>query len=60
MIYAVYYFNTQLNLAGLITRVMYFGYMSIGCIVLALITGAAGFLASFVFVRKIYSLIMHE
>ena len=60
MMYAIYYFNSELNLISFTTKVMYFGYMSLGCIVFALITGAAGFFASFMFVRKIYSLIKQE
>ena len=59
-IYAIYYFSFQLNLTDFTSTVMYYGYMSIGCIVFALITGSMGFFCSFLFVRKIYSLIKQE
>jgi transmembrane 9 superfamily protein 2/4 len=60
LIYAWYYYKFQLDLISFTSTVMYFGYMTLGCIVFGLITGAIGFFASFMFVRKIYSLIKQE
>lgn len=59
-VYAIYYYEFQLSISDFTSTVMYYGYMSVGCIVFALITGSMGFFCSFIFVRKIYSLIKQE
>lgn len=59
-VYAVYYYFFDLSITRFSSIVLYFGYMAIGAMLFSLVTGAVGFLASFVFVRKIYSVIKLE
>ena len=60
LVYAVYYYFSELSIEMFSSSVIYFGYMAIASLMFFLITGAIGFLASFVFVRKIYSMIKLE
>ena len=60
LVYAVYYYFNELSIEMFSSSVIYFGYMAIASLMFFLITGAIGFLASFVFVRKIYSMIKLE
>jgi len=53
-LYSVLYFNTRLNIEKTVSTMLYFGYMFIVSVVLALMTGAVGLISSFVFVRGIY------
>jgi len=53
-LYAWLYYRTRMNIAHYMGTLMYFGYMLIGSLTFALITGAIGFVASFFFVRAIY------
>lgn len=55
-LYAVFYF-TQLDIVRFSSSFLYFGLMGIACFTLFLFCGTVGFLASFIFVRKIYALI---
>jgi transmembrane 9 superfamily member 2/4 len=55
--YSVYYFFADLKLAGFVSTVLFFAYSLIGCLVYGLITGSIGYLASLLFVRRIYSAI---
>jgi len=55
--YAVFYYFTQLEISRFSSTMLYFGYMTSICIAFFLICGSVGFLATFIFVRKIYSLI---
>jgi len=55
--YSILYYLTELNFTRVSSVVLYFGYMLLGSMAFALITGTAGFLATFSFVRAIYSLI---
>ena len=57
LVYAVVYYVRDLSITRLSSTVLYFGYMMIGSAVLFLVTGTVGFFCSFVFIRKIYSLI---
>jgi transmembrane 9 superfamily protein 2/4 len=52
----IYYF-TELWLIRLSSMVLYFGYMSLVSAAFALATGSIGFLATFLFLRKIFSVI---
>lgn len=54
--YCVIYFN-RLDLTGAASTVLYFGYSAIIVILVFLLTGTAGFLACFWFVRKIYGVV---
>eukprot|EP00316_Scyphosphaera_apsteinii_P020015 CAMPEP_0119308604 /NCGR_PEP_ID=MMETSP1333-20130426/11553_1 /TAXON_ID=418940 /ORGANISM="Scyphosphaera apsteinii, Strain RCC1455" /LENGTH=629 /DNA_ID=CAMNT_0007312415 /DNA_START=21 /DNA_END=1910 /DNA_ORIENTATION=- len=53
--YSVVYFFTQLELAGFVPVLLYFGYMAITSMLFCLITGTVGFLSSWWFVWKIYA-----
>ena len=55
--YALIYYVKELNITRFSSTVLYFGYMMIGSGVFFLVTGTFGFIASFLFVRRIYSLI---
>jgi len=55
--YSVVYFLTELNLTRVSSLVLYFGYMFLGSCAFALVTGTIGFLATFTFIRTIYTLI---
>lgn len=57
LIYTIYYYFAHLKIDGFVSTLMYFGYSIMGCIVYGLITGAIGFLASYVFVLRIYGAI---
>ena len=58
--YSVIYFLTELELTRLSSIVLYFGYMLLASGAYALVTGAIGFWATFIFARTIYSLIKVE
>jgi transmembrane 9 superfamily protein 2/4 len=53
-LYATLYYRTRMNIAHYVGTLLYFGYMLIGSLTFALVTGAIGFVASFFFVRAIY------
>lgn len=57
LFYSIFYFFTYLKVAGFVSAVLFFAYSLIGCLVYGLITGSIGFLASLLFVRRIYSAI---
>uniref|UniRef100_A0A183SY76 Transmembrane 9 superfamily member n=1 Tax=Schistocephalus solidus TaxID=70667 RepID=A0A183SY76_SCHSO len=54
-LYSIYYFIFKTRMFGLFQTVFYFGYMAFFCVALGCMCGAVGYLASSVFVRKIYS-----
>ncbi|RNF26181.1 putative endosomal integral membrane protein [Trypanosoma conorhini] len=54
-IYSVFYYFYHSTLRGLLSAVLFFGYMGMVAYTLCLLSGAVGFLASFFFVRIIYS-----
>ena len=56
-LYSLVYYFSELRLTRLSSVVLYFGYMSLVSVAFTLLTGAIGFLATFVFIRKIYGLI---
>ena len=56
-LYAVVYYFRDLSITRVSSTVLYFGYMMMGSAVFFLVTGTVGFISSFVFIRKIYSLI---
>lgn len=57
LIYSVFYYFTSLELQGFVPMLMFFGYSLMGTFIYGLITGTIGFLASYVFVLRIYSAI---
>ena len=58
--YAVVYWFLKLQVMRFSSIVLYFGYMLIGSVAYALITGTIGFFATFIFIRTIFSLIKLE
>ena len=56
---AIYYF-LQLHINRFSSTVLYFGYMLIGSIIYALITGSVGFLSTFIFLKKIFSMVKSD
>merc|ERR1712107_472165 len=54
-LYSILYFHSRLQIEKLVSTILYFGYMSIMSILFFLLTGSIGTLASFVFVKIIYS-----
>lgn len=57
LMYSVYYYFSTLDLKGFVPMLMFFTYSLMGSIVYGLITGTIGFLASYVFVMRIYGAI---
>jgi transmembrane 9 superfamily protein 2/4 len=55
-LYCIFYYTSRLEIsdAGLVSKVMYFGYMGMVAVVISLVAGAAGFLATFYFLRTLY------
>jgi len=53
-IYSIRYFLT-LETTKTVTTMLFFGYMGLCCFAFALLTGTLGFLATLLFVRKIYA-----
>uniref|UniRef100_A0A7S1NLI2 Transmembrane 9 superfamily member n=1 Tax=Eutreptiella gymnastica TaxID=73025 RepID=A0A7S1NLI2_9EUGL len=54
-LYSVFYFCTTLRINSFWSAFLYFGWMSVMSYTFMVLTGTIGFLATFVFVRKIYS-----
>lgn len=54
-LYSILYFCTKLDITPFSSSVLYFGYMFLVSIAFFLLTGTIGHLATFKFVRKIYS-----
>ncbi|KNH03931.1 hypothetical protein XU18_4739 [Perkinsela sp. CCAP 1560/4] len=54
-LYSCYYYATALPMHQISSALVYFGYMSLLSLLLALCTGTIGFFASFQFVRYIYA-----
>ncbi|XP_058392833.1 transmembrane 9 superfamily member 2-like isoform X5 [Diceros bicornis minor] len=55
--YAVYYFFTKLQITGITSTILYFGYTMIMVLIFFLFTGTIGFFSCFWFVTKIYSVL---
>ncbi|KAJ4358116.1 uncharacterized protein N0V89_002695 [Didymosphaeria variabile] len=53
--YLVYYFYTKLHISGFISSMLFFAYGALACVVYGLLVGTIGFVASYVFVRRIYA-----
>ncbi|CRG97227.1 endomembrane protein 70, putative [Plasmodium gallinaceum] len=54
-LYSIYYFFFKLNISSFAETFIYFAYSFIMSYTCFIYTGTAGFLASFIFLRKIYS-----
>ncbi|CAL4067461.1 unnamed protein product, partial [Meganyctiphanes norvegica] len=55
--YCCHYFVTKLNIEGVVSTLLYFGYTAIMVFLFFLLTGSIGFCACLWFVRKIYSVV---
>eukprot|EP00931_Biecheleriopsis_adriatica_P046959 TRINITY_DN2702_c0_g2_i1.p1 TRINITY_DN2702_c0_g2~~TRINITY_DN2702_c0_g2_i1.p1 ORF type:complete len:618 (-),score=98.58 TRINITY_DN2702_c0_g2_i1:85-1938(-) len=53
-LYAVIYFNTQLQIRHWVSVIMYFGYMAIMSMIFTMVTGFIGLIASVFFMKGIY------
>ncbi|KAL1612657.1 hypothetical protein SLS60_000886 [Paraconiothyrium brasiliense] len=53
--YLVYYFCTKLHINGFISSMLFFVNGALACAVYGLLVGTVGFVASYVFVRRIYA-----
>jgi transmembrane 9 superfamily protein 2/4 len=54
-VYCLWYYFARLQVQGFVSSLLYFGYSLMACSVFGLLTGTVGFLASFVFLRRIYA-----
>eukprot|EP00992_Anisonema_acinus_P014398 TRINITY_DN9263_c0_g1_i2.p1 TRINITY_DN9263_c0_g1~~TRINITY_DN9263_c0_g1_i2.p1 ORF type:complete len:634 (+),score=110.57 TRINITY_DN9263_c0_g1_i2:46-1947(+) len=54
-LYSIFYFVTTLRITNFWSALLFFSWMLVLSYVFAVMTGTIGFLATFVFVRKIYS-----
>jgi len=55
--YGIYYYIVQLQFVRFTTIILYFGYMFLLSASVFLMTGTVGFLATYLFMKKIYSMI---
>eukprot|EP00808_Paulinella_micropora_P022658 g49217.t1 len=53
-LYSVFYFFTRLEITGIVSAILFFGYMLIVSILFFLFTGTVGYFACYYFLRKIY------
>jgi len=60
MIFAIFYYAQEIKAPMGITTILYFGHMLAISGLITIIAGTIGFLASFIFVKKIYSLIKSD
>ncbi|KAJ2026086.1 Transmembrane 9 super member 2 [Coemansia sp. S16] len=56
-LYGVFFYFSRLRLASFASLIIYFGWMTIVCLLFFVLTGAIGFVASHLFIRRIYSAI---
>ncbi|CAF91008.1 unnamed protein product [Tetraodon nigroviridis] len=57
IVYAVHYFFSKLQIAGLASTILYYGYTLIMALIFFLFSGTIGFFGCFWFVTKIYSVV---
>uniref|UniRef100_A0A3Q1EAT7 Transmembrane 9 superfamily member n=1 Tax=Acanthochromis polyacanthus TaxID=80966 RepID=A0A3Q1EAT7_9TELE len=57
LVYAIHYFFSKLQITGLASIILYYGYTMIMALIFFLFTGTIGFFACFWFVTKIYSVV---
>jgi transmembrane 9 superfamily member 2/4 len=55
--YCIFYFSVNLDITGFTPKILYFGYMGLVALVFTFLTGGAGYLSTFIFVRRIYAAI---
>jgi len=54
-LYSILYFMTKLSIIKTVSTLLFFGYMLLVCFAFFVLTGTIGFVATTLFVRKIYS-----
>lgn len=54
-LYSIFYFFTKLHITTFLSALLFFGYTMIMTLAFFVLTGSVGFLACFLFVRKIYA-----
>jgi transmembrane 9 superfamily protein 2/4 len=59
-LYSTAYFFVSLEITRFSSTILYFGYMTLVSLAYAFITGTIGFFSTYLFVRKIYSMIKSE
>ncbi|XP_032832467.1 transmembrane 9 superfamily member 4 isoform X1 [Petromyzon marinus] len=55
LMYAVFYFFNKLEIVEFIPSLLYFGYTGLMIVTFWLLTGTIGFIAAYIFIRKIYA-----
>ncbi|KAJ5544520.1 Sodium:alanine symporter [Penicillium sp. DV-2018c] len=55
--YCIWYYLFKLHITGFVSSLLFFSYSFLACAVYGLLTGTVGFLAAYVFVRRVYSAI---
>lgn len=58
--YSIFYFITKLDITEFVPSMLYFGYTLLICLTFWILTGTIGFIASYIFVRKIYAAVKIE
>ncbi|KAJ2608576.1 Transmembrane 9 super member 2 [Coemansia sp. RSA 1365] len=56
-LYGILFYFSRLRLASYASLIIYFGWMAVACLLFFVLTGTIGFVASHLFVRRIYSAI---
>uniref|UniRef100_A0A673UT92 Transmembrane 9 superfamily member n=2 Tax=Suricata suricatta TaxID=37032 RepID=A0A673UT92_SURSU len=56
-LYVIHYFFTKLQITGIASTILYFGYTMVMVLIFFLVTGTVGFFSCFLFVMKIYSVV---
>ncbi|OIW32184.1 hypothetical protein CONLIGDRAFT_660259 [Coniochaeta ligniaria NRRL 30616] len=56
-LYCVWYYFVKLHITGFVSSMLFFSYSFMACCVYGLLTGTIGFLATYMFVRRIYGAI---
>ncbi|KIW02341.1 uncharacterized protein PV09_06482 [Verruconis gallopava] len=54
-VYCIWFYAFKLHITGFVSSILFFSYSFLACLVYGLLTGTIGFLASYAFVRRIYS-----
>ena len=59
-VYSMFYYFISLELTRFSSTILYFGYMLLVSVAYGFITGTIGFLSTYLFIKKIYSMIKSE
>jgi transmembrane 9 superfamily protein 2/4 len=54
-LYSILYFFTKLQMVKFVSGLLFFGYMFLVCVAFFVLTGTIGYVATFMFVTKIYA-----